>query len=103
VSERDESEALRQQVLGAFGVKDYDIGIAPVPGWVRFWRAATFAYRRGKAIDWRSYNRAEAEARVREEEFRSAMEDYRQGVASRLSELLPDGLRFEFTTEDQER
>lgn len=62
------SAHLRARTLEAFGLKPHDIGVAPVPWHVRLWRAATFAYRRGKAIDWRSYNAAEAEARTRQED-----------------------------------
>lgn len=55
-------DELRKQVLGAFGLKPWDITSAVRPPWrVRIWRRLTFAYRRGKAIDWRSHEAAEAE------------------------------------------
>lgn len=47
------AEQLREQTLKAFGLKPWDITGAVRPPWrVRFWRAVTFAKRRGKVIDW---------------------------------------------------
>ena len=59
----DEAFAAHVQAatLRAFGLEAWDAGLAPVPLRVRFWRRLTFAYRRGKAVDWTSYNAAEAE------------------------------------------
>lgn len=91
-------EMLRDVILGAFGIKhEYDIGTVPVPWRVRFWRRLTFAYRRGKAVDWRSYNAAETEARRRDEAYRAALPGRMQEIADQLSEGLPDGMRFEWT------
>jgi len=96
-TDEDEFAArLRKQTLEAFGLKAWDAGLAPVPWYVRLWRAATFAKRRGKVIDWRSYNAAEAEHRAREEAFKAELPGRAQEVADQLSGLLPDGLRFEW-------
>jgi hypothetical protein len=104
----DEHEAFRSQLqrqaLEAFGVRPWHYGLAPVPLRVRIWRKLTFAYRRGTAIDWRSYNAAEAEARAREAAFVAAMPGRAQAVADGLNErfahVLPDGLRFEFAARE---
>ena len=94
------SAHLRARTLEAFGLKPHDIGVAPVPWHVRLWRAATFAYRRGKAIDWRSYNAAEAEARTRQEAYKAALPGRMDEITDQLSECLPDGMRFERVTGD---
>jgi len=96
-TEEDGSAAqFRAMTLAAFGLKPWDIGTAPVPLRVRVWRAVTFAYRRGKAVDWRSYNAVEAEYRARQEEFEAALPGRAQTVADQLSGILPAGLRFEW-------
>jgi hypothetical protein len=92
---------LREQVLDAFGLEAWDAGLSPAPLRVRIWRKVTFAYRRGKAIDWRSYNAAEAEYRAREEAFKAELPGRAQEVADQLSELLPDGMRFEWGLEEK--
>jgi hypothetical protein len=97
VSESDEIQA---HILAAFGVKPWDAGVAPVPLRIRIWRALTFAYRRGKAIDWRSWNEAEAHARAAEEAFKAALPGRLQDIADDLSEGLPDGMRFEWAPDD---
>jgi hypothetical protein len=98
VSEGEEFAAhLREQVLGAFDVKAWDAGLATVPLRVRIWRKITFAYRRGKAIDWAPYNKTEAEYRACEEAYRAALPGRMREITDRLSEGLPDGMRFEWT------
>ena len=97
MSEQDEmAEAVQAQVLRAFGLKPWDAGLAPVPLRVRIWRTITRAYQRGKAIDWRSYNAAEAEARAATEAYKAALPGRAQEIADNLSAGLPDGMRFEF-------
>jgi hypothetical protein len=91
---------LQRQILGAFDLKPWDAGLEPEPLRVRAWRAVTLARRRGKAIDWRSYNAAEAEFRAREEAYVTALPGRVQEIADRLSEGLPDGIRFEFGDAD---
>jgi hypothetical protein len=98
--EEEFAAQLRSQVLDAFGLKPWKIGLAPVPLRVRVWRAVTFAYRRGRAVDWSSYNAAEAEYRERQEAFRAALPGRMQEVADKLSELLPEGMRFEYGPEE---
>lgn len=101
MSEQDEfGEMLKAQTLAAFGLKPWDIG-GPVPRRVRFWRAVTFAYRRGKAVDWRSYEVAEAQAQQRNVEFRAGMDARVQEVADQISEGLPGGLRFEWAPDGE--
>lgn len=95
------AEQIQACTLEAFGLKPWNIGAAPVPWRVRVWRRVTFAYRRGKAIDWRSYNAAEAEMRARDEAYRAALPDRMQEIADQLSEGLPDGMRFEWTAGDE--
>ena len=100
--ERDEfADQIRAQTLAAFGLEEYDIGMAPVPLHVRIWRAVTFAYRRGRAVDWRSYNAAKAEYQAREQAYVAALPGRMQEIADQLSEALPDGLRFEWTGDDE--
>lgn len=101
--ERDEfADQIRAQTLAAFGLEEYDIGMAPVPLHVRIWRAVTFAYRRGRAVDWRSYNAAEAEYQAREQAYVAALPGRVQEIAGQLSDALPDGLRFEWTSDEQQ-
>jgi hypothetical protein len=97
----DEDEQIRSQILAAFGLKDWQAGLAPVPWYARLWRSATFAYRRGKAVDWRSYNAAEAEFLARQEAFKGALPGEAQKIADQLSGLLPDGMRFEWGPDDE--
>ena len=99
--EEEFAAMLRSQTLAAFGLKAHDAGLAPVPWHVRAWRAVTFAYRRGKAVDWRSYNAAEAECRARDEAFRAALPGRAQEVADQLSGMLPEGMRFEWGPGDE--
>ena len=87
---------LQHQVLAAFGLEPYDIGTAPVPLRIRIWRAVTFAYRRGKAVDWRSYNAAEAEYRAREQAYVAALPVRAQEIADQFSGMLPEDMRFEW-------
>ena len=87
---------LQQQVLAAFGLKAWDAGLAPVPWYARIWRAVTFAYRRGKAVDWRSYNAAEAEYRAREQAYVAALPVRAQEIADQFSGMLPEDMRFEW-------
>lgn len=94
-------QEIQASVLGAFGLKPWDVGAAPVPLRVRLWRAVTFAYRRGRAIDWRSYNAAELAARAAEAAYLAALPDLTQGIADLLSESLPDGLRFEWVPDGE--
>jgi hypothetical protein len=96
IADEEFAATLQSQVLAAFDLKPWDAGLTPVPLRVRIWRAVTFAYRRGKAIDWRSYNAAEAEHRAREQAYVDALPDRVQEIADHLSEMLPDGMRFEF-------
>ena len=93
-----EADWARSQVLAAVGLKEWQIGAAPVPWYARIWRAVTFAYRRGKAVDWRSYNAAEAEYRAREQAYVAALPGRAQEIADQFSGTLPDGLRFEWAT-----
>jgi hypothetical protein len=94
MSEDNEPQA---QVLRAFGLKPWDITSAVRPPLrVRFWRAVTFARRRGKVIDWSSYEAAEAEHLVAETEYRTALPARMAEIADMLSEGLPDGMRFEW-------
>jgi hypothetical protein len=88
---------LQAQILAAFGLKPWDItsAIRP-PIRVRLWRAVTFARRRGKVIDWRSYEAAEAERLAGEAEYLSALPGRMAEIAEYLSGGLPDGLRFEW-------
>jgi hypothetical protein len=97
----DEQDELTAQVLGAYGLKPWDAGLAPVPLRVRIWRAVTFARRRGQVIDWRSYNAAEAEARAAEAAFIAALPGRAQEIADHFSAGLPDGLRFEWVTDGE--
>ena len=102
MTEQDDlSEALRAQVLSAYGVKPWDAGLAPVPLRVRIWRAVTLARRRGKVIDWRSYIAAEAAHREAEAAYLATLPGLTQGIADLLSEFLPDGLRFEWVPDGE--
>jgi hypothetical protein len=99
VSENEElitGDWIKAAVLRAYGLREWDISSAPAPLHVRLWRAVTFAKRRGKVIDWRSYERAEAEYRAADEAYRAAIPGRMEEVAALLSEALPDGLRFEW-------
>ena len=99
--EEEFAAMLRSQVLAAFGLEPWEAGLEPPPLRVRFWRAVTFAYRRGKVVDWRSYNAAEAEYRERQEAFEAALPERAQEIADEISEmLLPDGMRFEWRPEE---
>ena len=91
-----EADWVRSQVLAAFGLKEWQIGAAPVPWYARIWRAVTFAYRRGKAVDWRSYNAAEAEYRAREQAYVDALPGRAQEIADQFSGMLPEDMRFEW-------
>ena len=90
---------LQRQVCAAFGLEPWDAGLEPVPLRVRFWRAVTFSYRRGKAVDWRSYNAAEAGYLAREQAYEAALPGRAQEIADQLSGMLPDGMRFEWAAE----
>jgi hypothetical protein len=95
VSDQDElSGRIKAETLHAFGLKPWDTG-GPVPGRVRIWRAVTFACRRGKAIDWRSYNMAEEQARAAGAAYLASVQERADRIADGLSEGLPDGLRFD--------
>jgi hypothetical protein len=99
VSENDDLQA---HILKAFGLHPWDITSAVRPPLrIRLWRAVTFARRRGKAVDWRKYEAAEAEMLAREAEFEASLPSRMQEVADLISEELPDGMRFEWTG-DQE-
>lgn len=91
---------LQAAILRAYGLKPWDAGFAPVPLRIRLWRALTRAYRRGKAIDWRSYNAAEAQARAADEAYIAALPGLVAGIADRLNDGLPDGLRFEWVPDE---
>jgi len=94
VSEHEYAGRLSGHVLRACGLQPRDAGLAAVPLRIRIWRAVTSAYRRGRVIDWRSCNAAEAEARAAEQAYLSALPGRMQDIADRLSEGLPDGMRF---------
>ena len=91
-----EADWVRSQVLAAFRLKEWQIGAAPVPWYARIWRAVTFAYRRGSAVDWRSYNAAEAEYRARQQAYVAALPGRMQEIAGQLSGMLPEDMRFEW-------
>jgi hypothetical protein len=92
---------LQTQVLSAFGLKPWDITSTVRPPWrIQLWRKLTFARRRGKAIDWRSYEAAEAEALAREAGYAANLPHRLQETADALSEMLPDGMRFEWSAGD---
>ena len=91
-----EADWVRSQVLAAFGLKEWQIGAAPVPWYARIWRAVTFAYRRGKAVDWRRYNAAEAEYRAREQAYVAALPGRAREIADQFSGMLPEDMRFEW-------
>jgi hypothetical protein len=102
-SDEDEfTEQLRSQTLAAFGLKAWRAGLAPVPRYVRLCRAVTFAKRRGKVVDWESYNAAEAEHRARQEVFAAELPGRAREVTDQLSGLLPDGLRFEWAPDGEQ-
>jgi hypothetical protein len=44
-------EAVRADILRAFGLKPWDIGLAPVPWRVKLWRTVTFARLRIRLAD----------------------------------------------------
>jgi hypothetical protein len=90
-----EDDELQAHILRAFGLKPWDITSAVRPPLrVRLWRAVTFARRRGKVIDWRSYEAAEAEAHARDEAYAAEIPVRFEDIAGRLSEGLPEGYRF---------
>lgn len=97
----EELDELQRAVLRTLGLKAYDAGLAPVPWRVRLWRRVTFAYRRGKAVDWRSYNEAWAQAKAEEVVFEVELPGRAQAIADAISEVLPEGMRFEWTTEGE--
>ena len=103
VSEHDEmADAIRAQILRTFGLKPWDITAAVRPPLrVRLWRAITFACRRGRGIDWCSYEAAEAAMRAADEAYLAAMPRRMQDIADELSEALPDGMRFEWAPDDR--
>lgn len=94
------ADVVQAQVLRAFGLKPWDAGLAAVPLRIRIWRAVTRAYQRGKAIDWRSYNAADAAARAAIEAYKAALPGRAQEIADELSEDLPPGMRFEWVPND---
>lgn len=47
----DAREAVRADILRAFGLKPYEVGIAPVPRRVRIWNKITFARWRVRLAD----------------------------------------------------
>lgn len=96
------ADYLRSQTLAAFGLRDWQAGLAPVPWYMRLWHAVTFAKRRGKVIDWQPLNAAEAEHHARQEAFAAGLPGRAQEIAGQLSGLLPDGLRFEWTADDEQ-
>jgi hypothetical protein len=87
---------LQRTVLRLYGLKPWDIG-APVPRRIRVWRRL----RRRKVIDWRSYNAAEAEYWAEQAAFEAEIPGRAQDIADRLSEGLPDGMRFEWRASDE--
>ena len=90
-----DGDDLQAQILRAYGLKPWDITSAVRPPLrVRLWRKVTFARRRGKVIDWSSYEAAEAEAKAAEAEYLAAQPDRMAEIADRLSEGLPEGMRF---------
>ena len=99
-ADEESAAMLQQQVLAAFGLKAWDAGLAPVPWYARIWRAVTFAYRRGKAVDWRRYNAAEAEYRAREQAYVAALPGRAREIADQFSGMLPEGMRFEWARDD---
>lgn len=42
------AKAMRDQILAAYGLKPWHIGLAPVPRHIRIWDKITFARRRAK-------------------------------------------------------
>lgn len=94
------SERIKAETLRAFGLKPWDTG-GPVPLRVRFWRAVTFAHRRGRAVDWRSYEAAEVQHRAAREAYAAGLPERAQEIAAGLSEGLPDGLRFEWAPDGE--
>lgn len=106
MSEPDEfAEMVRAKTLAAFGLHEWDISSAPAPWRVRFWRAVSFAKRRGKVIDWRSYEAAEAELRETEAKYRADMPARLAAFEAHLNGMLagsvPEGLRFEWKADDE--
>lgn len=93
---------MQDQVLRAYGLKPWDItATVRAPLRIRFWRAVTLAKRRGKVIDWRSYEAAEAEMHAATEAYLAEVPGRIQETADRISEaladVLPEGMRFEWT------
>jgi hypothetical protein len=101
-SDEEFAELVRVRMLAAFGLKPWEAGLAAVPLRVRVWRVVTFACRRGRAIDWRSYNRAEETARAADEAYRAALPDRLDAIAEHLTGMLPEGLRFEWTVDGEQ-
>lgn len=99
-SEDEFAAMLRSQILSMLDVKPWDAGLEPVPLRIRLWRAVTFSYRRGRAVDWRSWNAAETELRARQQAFADALPGRAQEIADQLSGILPDGMRFEWARDD---
>lgn len=97
---------LRSKILGAYGLHEWDISSAPAPWRVRFWRAVSFAKRRGKVIDWRSYEAAEAELRESEAKCRADMSARLAAFEAHLNGMLagsvPEGMRFEWTVDGEQ-
>jgi hypothetical protein len=82
---------LQEQTLAAFGLEPWEAGLAPVPpGEVPL-------------IDWESYNAAEAEYRAEMEAFKAALPGRMQEAADRFSDLLPEGMRFEWVADEGPR
>lgn len=95
-------DEMKAQILRAYGLHPWDITSAVRPPLrVRLWRAVTFARRRGKVIDWGPYEAAEAEWLAEEAEYRANLPGRMVEIAERLSAGLPDGMRVEWTAEDE--
>jgi hypothetical protein len=99
-----DDDEMAERVLDSYDLKPWDAGLAPVPLRVRVWRAITRAYRRGKAVDWRSYNAAEAEARAAEQAYVAALPGRVREAAAEVNwlfeDVLPEGMRFEVADEE---
>lgn len=103
MSEHDEmAAAIQADILRAFGLKPWDItATVRPPVRVRLWRAVTFARRRGRIIDWKPYEAAEAQMRAADEAYKAALPGRLQDIADDLSEVLPDGMRFEWAPDER--
>jgi hypothetical protein len=94
-------DELQAHILAAFGLKPWDITASVRPPLrIRFWRAVTFARRRSKVIDWQLYEEVEAELRARDEAFKADLPRRKQELAGEFSDMLPDGMRFEWAPDD---